>query len=265
MWFKIKEISTDLFHVVEPDHVSFYIMRSKNKALLIDSGLGISIDEFQLMLKNLGIKTFDVLATHFHCDHVGANHLAGKVYANEKEWEKYQRIHDEEQILAYFELLKNHKKWPSPILSKTVSFASKVECIGAGKLQLGDHELEALHTPGHTCGHMVYISHKYKCIFMGDLIYDGLLFINLPDSDFNSYLESLETIWSINQKLNFTLLPSHNTIPLSADYLPRTIEVFQNIRDEKIKGIEVPNNLIFNSSFQFNMNGIRVQITKGKV
>jgi glyoxylase-like metal-dependent hydrolase (beta-lactamase superfamily II) len=263
MWYKINEISSNLFHITEPNHVSFYIMRTKDYALLIDSGLGIAPSDFQQILKNLGIKTFDVLATHLHCDHVGSNHLANKVFVNDKELKKYQNLNDEVQILSYFDLLKNQKDWPSSVSSKTKDFSTKIEYIEQGKVKIGGNELEAICTPGHTCGHMVYISQKYQCIFMGDLLYDGLLFINLPDSDLDSYLTSLETIWELTQKLGFTLLPSHNTIPLSIDYLPKAIDVLQKIRAGEINGFEVPKNSIFDTSIQFSLNGVKVQVTKG--
>jgi glyoxylase-like metal-dependent hydrolase (beta-lactamase superfamily II) len=160
MWFKLKEIMPNLFQGTEPGHVSFYILRSKTNALFIDSGLGIATNDFAKILENLRIFTFDVLATHFHCDHVGSNYLASKVYANDKEWEKYQSHHDEGQIFAYYEILKAHKAWPYSVSSKTIDFSSKIESIGDGKLQIGEHEFEVLHTPGHTCGHMKYISHE---------------------------------------------------------------------------------------------------------
>jgi glyoxylase-like metal-dependent hydrolase (beta-lactamase superfamily II) len=130
MWFKLKEILPNLFQVTEPGHVSFYILRSKTSALFVDSGLGITTKDFLQILENLEIMSFDVLATHFHCDHVGSNYLAGKVYVNDKEWEKYLRFQDEGQIIAYYDILKAHKLWPSSIISKTMDFSSKIESIG---------------------------------------------------------------------------------------------------------------------------------------
>ncbi len=94
MWLRQKEILPNLFQFSEPGHVSFYILRSKTKALLIDSGLGIATQDFSQILEKLGIMAFDVLATHFHCDHIGSNYLADKVYVNIKEWEKYQSLRD---------------------------------------------------------------------------------------------------------------------------------------------------------------------------
>lgn len=263
MWYKIKEISPNLYHVVEPGHVSFYILGQKGDALLIDSGLGIAEEDFKTLLTGLKINSYNVLATHLHCDHVGMNHSANTVYVNEIEWKKFQDLSDHEQILGYYNILKPYKNWPTETVNETKDFSGKVSFIRPGTLKIGSNEFEAFHTPGHTSGHMIYVSHKHRCIFLGDLIYDGLIFANLPDSDFDSYLRSLKELNQLCQKFDYTLLPSHNTIPLDKSYLPKLINVFEKIKESSITGTEIKENLLFGPSYQYTDQDIRVQVSKG--
>ena len=89
IWYKVKEISSNVFWINEPGHVSFYVLRNNDEALFIDSGLGLDINLGLALLKILKIKTFSVYLTHSHCDHVGLNNLADSVFIKKEEYNKY--------------------------------------------------------------------------------------------------------------------------------------------------------------------------------
>ena len=264
MWFRIKELAPNLFQVTEPNHVTFYIQKRGSTAVLIDSGLGLSEKEFTDLLSDLGITSYEVINTHLHCDHIGMNHLAEKVYVHKTEWDKYLRLSDHTQIQEYYKLLGPFKDWPASVSHDTRDFSDRLSFIDEGTLDIGGFTLNASFCPGHTSGHMVFSSDEFRVLFTGDVIYDGMLFANLPDSNFHDYVESLRKLIELKASSGYTILPSHNSIPLPDDYPQKTLQLFREIAEGKIPGTTVLGNSIFKESIQYLSSNVKVQVS-GKV
>jgi glyoxylase-like metal-dependent hydrolase (beta-lactamase superfamily II) len=225
--------------------------------------LGLAEKDFTDLLFSLGITSFDVINTHLHCDHIGMNHLAEKVYVHKTEWDKYIRLSDQRQILEYYKLLRLLKEWPAAVSRGTRDFSDRVAFIDEGTLEIGGFTLHASFTPGHTSGHMIFSSDEFKVLFTGDLIYDGMLFANLPDSDFHDYVRSLRKLAELISSSGYTILPSHNSIPLPADYAERALRFFEDIGEGKIPGTAVEENTIFEESIQYFGSNVKVQVSGG--
>jgi glyoxylase-like metal-dependent hydrolase (beta-lactamase superfamily II) len=255
------ELAPNLFKVTEPNHVTFYIQRRGSTALLIDSGLGLSEKEFTDLLAGLGITSFDVINTHLHCDHIGMNYLAGKVYVHKTEWEKYVRLADHTQIHEYYKLLGPFKEWPGSVSHDTRDFSDRVSFIEEGTLETGDFILKASVCPGHTSGHMFFSSDEFKVLFTGDIIYDGMLFANLPDSNFSDYVKSLRKLIEVKSSTGYTLLPSHNSIPLPFEYPEKVLHFFEEIKSGYVPGSAVCENAIFKESLLYLGNNLKIQIS----
>lgn len=114
-WYEIKQVSTNLFCVDEQDHVAFFVLKNEDRGLFVDSGLGLVEENAKKLLNHLEIKSFDVLATHAHCDHVGLNYLAKNIMIFEDEWKKYLELKEEKQIDGYYSLLKEDMPWTKDI------------------------------------------------------------------------------------------------------------------------------------------------------
>lgn len=112
-WYKVKKINLNVYCVTEPGHVSFYIIKIKNEAVFIESGLGLCENMAKKLLRQLAIETFDVICTHAHCDHIGLNYLARNVYISQKEWIKYTQQNEREQLYSYIKISKYHMQWPN--------------------------------------------------------------------------------------------------------------------------------------------------------
>lgn len=262
MWYKVHQLGRAFFRVQEPGHVSFFLIKINHKAILIDSGLGIARRDFQKLLDGIGISNFDVLSTHLHCDHAGLNFQAEKVYVSGLEFEKYQSLADEEQIINYHKLLLNYKSWPDEEVKRTSDFSQKVEFINNNELIISNHEFEVLETPGHTVGHLCFVSHELKSIFLGDLIYDGMLYLNLPDSNFDHYLKSLKTILDLAEKSRYRLLPCHNSIPLNATYVRQAYEECLKIQNKlHAPTTSIEGNSIFKACDEYRIGDVKIQIT----
>lgn len=88
-------------------------------------------------------------------------------------------------------------------------------------IAVDDDELVALHTPGHSPGHLSFHWEARKLAFTGDLLSGLSTIVVLPgQGDMGDYLASLERIRTLGAK---TLLPGHGP-PLPARALKRLIE-----------------------------------------
>lgn len=76
------------------------------------------------------------------------------------------------------------------------------------KFSVGSLEFEALHTPGHSPGHVVYYFPKEKLLIGGDLIIGGSIGrTDLPDSDHRDMEASLQKVMKLPDDTN--LLGGH--------------------------------------------------------
>lgn len=265
MWFNIHQLASHLYRIQEPGHVSFFLIKIDERAILLDSGLGIARRDFEKVLSDLSVKRFRVLSTHLHCDHAGFNFLAEKVYVSRTEFEKYQAISDEKQILNYHNLLKNYKSWPEEQITETADFSEKVEFIEENTLTVFDQKFEVIKSPGHTSGHLCFISHEHQSIFLGDLIYNGMLYLNLPDSHFGDYIKSLETILHLAEKNQYSLLPCHNSIPLDIQYVRGAYEACLKIQKKMSTPVHsLEANSIFKACDEYHIEDIKIQISRTK-
>lgn len=76
------------------------------------------------------------------------------------------------------------------------------------KLSIGSIELEVMHTPGHSPGHVMYYVRSQNLLVGGDLIIGGSVGrTDLPDSDHAQLLESIRRVMQLPDET--TLLPGH--------------------------------------------------------
>jgi glyoxylase-like metal-dependent hydrolase (beta-lactamase superfamily II) len=65
------------------------------------------------------------------------------------------------------------------------------------KIALGSRVFEVMHTPGHSPGGICLLGNEAGVLFSGDTIYDSRLFDELPESDIDSYLETMVRLGSL--------------------------------------------------------------------
>jgi glyoxylase-like metal-dependent hydrolase (beta-lactamase superfamily II) len=81
-------------------------------------------------------------------------------------------------------------------------------------LRVGDLEVRAIHTPGHTPDHVVFHLTSHGALFTGDAVLGrGTSFIDPPTGNLVSYLRSLERMQELGPR---TLYPGHGPVVLDA-------------------------------------------------
>jgi hydroxyacylglutathione hydrolase len=181
----MSELDVRMF-TVGPVQENSFIVRRKNapNALIVDPG-----DEAPRLLgalESLGIETVDaILITHTHFDHIGAvapvaEATKAPVYVPELE----------EEVLAN---IMDYIPWPG--FGPFESYQADHTVAGGETLEIGDHTLEVIFTPGHSPGHVTYAIRDEPALFSGDVLFQGSVGrVDLPGGDWPTLLASIETL-----------------------------------------------------------------------
>jgi len=73
------------------------------------------------------------------------------------------------------------------------------------KVSFGNEELEVLHCPGHTPGHVVFFHRKEKIALVGDVLFKGSIGrTDFPRGDFATLIQSIhEKLWPLGDDVQF--------------------------------------------------------------
>ena len=184
--------------------VNVYVIVGESSVSLIDSGAAPAQSWKQLgqALSTIGVELGDidrVLATHIHYDHYGQatrlRHSAGAfVFLGAGERASLERIvYNRESLRPRMEKILREQGAADllgamkqlTIGAASEGFEMPDEYLGERVIDLGGRSVEAVHTPGHTSGHMNFYDRANSLLFAGDHV--------LPQP---SHRESTPSPWS---------------------------------------------------------------------
>lgn len=235
-WFTTDKIDEDTYMISEYRHweeTHCYLLNGRGRSLLIDTGLGISdiYDE----VKRLTDQPVTAVATHIHWDHIGGHKYFPDFYAHgaELDWlnGKFPL-----SVEAVRKMVVDRCELPDGFdVNDYVLFQGKPTRVLTDHdvIDLGGREIEVLHTPGHSPGHLCFWERGRGYLFTGDLVYKDTLFAYYPSTDPEAYLESLRKIAALPARRTF---PAHHSTDIQPEIVIRMRDAFERLKaDGKLR------------------------------
>lgn len=215
-WFERRQIDADVTllwepHVVPLDRCNIWHVRGRDRDLLVDSGLGIC--SLRQAARDLFGQQTIALATHSHYDHTGCFHEFETRVAHAAEKESF--VADAAASLRVDSLTPSFRSYLErvgyglhseylitalpesgfPVESWQQTGAAPTWLVDEGDIiDLGDRAFEVLHLPGHSPGSIGLWDAGSGTLFSGDAIYDGPLLDELPESDVEVYIATMQRL-----------------------------------------------------------------------
>ena len=177
---KIKRYEFNMFPV------NCYVLADETKeAVVIDAGCFTEEEKQTLKSFIIGqqLNVKHLLCTHLHLDHIFGNSFMLKEFglkAEANQADEFLLEHAAQQSRLFgFEL----EEKPAPV--------GRHICDG-DIIEFGNTTLEAIHVPGHSPGSLVYYCKAEKCMFSGDVLFQGSIGrADLAGGNFDELHESI--------------------------------------------------------------------------
>ncbi|UDG82566.1 Hydroxyacylglutathione hydrolase GloC [Candidatus Vallotia cooleyia] len=164
---------------------SLLVCKHTRSAAIVDPGGDLEL--IQAQVKNLNASIEKVLLTHGHVDHCAGAFTLASYYGV-----PIEGPHPDEQF--WLSLLPQQSAYFG--LPTTQAFQPSRWLHDGDIVQFGNEMLRVLHCPGHTPGHIVFLSQKHRLALVGDVLFSG----SIGRTDFPRS-NHLDLISSIRKKL----------------------------------------------------------------
>jgi glyoxylase-like metal-dependent hydrolase (beta-lactamase superfamily II) len=211
-WFEHETVDEGVVRITEPYvdpflRANLYLVRGRDRDLLIDSGLGIA--SLRAELADLFEQPVVAVATHRHFDHVGGLHEFDQIVVHRDDADAVARAevfaslriedYPAEELSGYEppeSLLTALPRAGFDAAAYRVEPAPPTRIVDEGDvLDLGDRRFAVLHLPGHTPGEIGLWEEETRTLFSGDCVYEsGVLLDELPESDIADYVRSMRRL-----------------------------------------------------------------------
>jgi glyoxylase-like metal-dependent hydrolase (beta-lactamase superfamily II) len=171
---------------------------TSGKGAVVDPGG--DLPEILAAVEREGVTVEKVLLTHAHIDHVGAaGALADHLHIPIEGPEEGDRFLVE--VLA-----EQSRMFDVPLEQP---FVPDRWLTHGDRVSFGQVELEVLHCPGHTPGHLVYFHRPSKLALTGDVLFEGSIGrTDFPGGDHEGLLCSIrQRLWPLGSEVAF--VPGH--------------------------------------------------------
>lgn len=223
-WFDVLEVDEGVLRITEPYarpliRANLYLVRGRDRDLLVDSGLGIA--SLREELAELFERPVVAVATHRHYDHTGGIHEFEQIVAHRLDAGSIERAdgfasltmdaYPPEELAA---MAAAGYDVEGPLLDALPSAgydatayrllpATPTRIVEEGDVvTTGDRSFEVLHLPGHTPGQIGLWEAETRTLFSGDCVYEsGELLDSLPESNIEDYVRSMERLRDVPVRL----------------------------------------------------------------
>lgn len=241
-----------IFQVTVPlpfwnDSVHCYLGRHRGKWTIIDTGINGHVtqktweDAFAAHQISPRQDVERIFLTHHHADHFGFANVIQEwtdapLHLTDQERELARFSWTNEAFQAFYracglpdEMVSHLAENPTAFVQPLSPFPNKLERLVPGEpVQFGELLFEAIHTPGHTPGHICYYNRSEKIMITGDhLTRETIPYISYhgygDENPLATYLNTLHTMQGMEISL---VLPGHG--PVFSDVQERIAELLRH-------------------------------------
>jgi glyoxylase-like metal-dependent hydrolase (beta-lactamase superfamily II) len=242
-WFEVYSVRPGVLAIYEPqqaEQVISYLILGKKRALLLDTGMGIS--DMKKLVQGLTTLPVSVLNSHTHNDHVGDNWefqgaQSDDIYGMDTDFTRKSAQGSRDDAQA--EIKPDQLCGPLPAGFDARTYATKPFKIthwlhGGDTIDLGGRVLKVISTPGHTPDSIALLDQAHGLLFTGDTYYPGLIYLYRPETDLAAFETSMKKMIALAPGLKL-LLPAHNVPDGNPADLQRQLTAFRKVRAGQVK------------------------------
>lgn len=255
-WFATQRLREGVHLVSEPMHVNSYLIVGSRRAVLLDTGMGIS--SIRNCVEELTDKPLLVVNSHHHFDHVGGNHEFEEIAIHEAGAELLPQHPPEHWFPAYLEfvdaVLEQYRVFREideawfqvlgremqmrPLPSefdgrswRTVPTVPTSLLKDGDEIDLGDRALRVVHTPGHTLDSICLLDEQRRTLFSGDTIDTGPLYAQFDNSDVGLFTSSTRRLAAEVARRIDTIFSAHGSRYTSyPEFIGRVADAFDQVQ-----------------------------------
>lgn len=155
--------------------------------MLVDTGCPHTADELVNFLKDKNLKF--AINTHYHEDHIGANHLLQKefgldIYAHPDAIPLINKVHE---LYPYQELV-----WGYPVPTVVLPIQDVIKT--------DNYQFGVIETPGHCNGHISLVELDKSWCFIGDLFVSERPRVIRPEENLREIIRSMNRLLDLSTK-----------------------------------------------------------------
>lgn len=220
-WYTVEKIAAYAYRIIEGERYGMYLLRGTDQSLLIDAGIGIG--DLPALAKSLVDTPITLVLTHGHWDHIGSAAEFETVHIHENELSPTGKLTIDArsddfvdrpaQFVAQWQ--EEHNEFPDSFDPTTYAIdpvENPTRITDGDTIDLGNLELEVIHTPGHAPGHCVLLDRNAGDLYGGDIIHGGPgLYVHFTGCRIEEYIESFNRLQTLRDEGAFDrLLTGHN-------------------------------------------------------
>ncbi len=192
--------------------------------LLIDTGCKYTAEELVKFLEGRNLKF--AVNTHYHEDHIGANHLLKQKFGIEifAPRESVPLINQVPKLYPYQEMVWGY---PEP---------TEVNCLPE-KIETGRFHFDVVETPGHCKGHVALIEPERGWCFSADLFISEKPRVIRPEEDITGITRSMKKLVALKTDRLILFTSMGNVVQDGRKALRTCIEYFQDL-SQRAKQLE---------------------------
>jgi glyoxylase-like metal-dependent hydrolase (beta-lactamase superfamily II) len=259
-WFALEALEPGTWLVGEPGHVNCFLATGTERAVLIDTGLGIA--DIKAAAETLTDKPVLVVNTHSHSDHRGGNWRFADVAAHPRAARALNEPVDpgylkgylavaREQLAAYehakaaddrffhlFTAATRPRPLPDDADGWTVPGGPPPQPLGhRQRIGLGGRELTVLHTPGHSPDSICLLDELGGLLFAGDTLITGDFWAHTADTEIEVFAATLRTLADELAGQLTAIYPAHTLrYRVRPGFLTAAADAFEAIADGSSTG-----------------------------